>query len=181
MDSLNQRIRSGRLNRRDFSRLLILGGCSLVAGCGGDEKSDSLIDGEGKPSLEITGISSYQQSLDGESKISGRVSHVKPSESKIAVYLSVYGPSANDATHAWWPKPKFGNMFTEINGDGTWSTDFVSGGADYRARFFKVFLVPASIPDPYDVYGYYWAGADLPKELTSQALDVKDYDRGKNY
>ena len=159
--------------------------CALVLacspGCENDSKGDTLIDGPGKPQIEVTGISSYQESDQGNNIIRCKVSHVKPSEYKVAVYLSVFGPSANDATHAWWPKPAFGNTFTEINDDGTCKTDFNWGGMDRMARFFRVFLVPASIPDPYEIDGYYWAGKDIPSGITGTAVDVVDYDRGRNY
>ena len=82
---------------------------------------------------------------------------------QVAVYIYVDG---------WWTKPTFVNPLTPVAGDGRWTTDITTGGADHTATKIAAFLLPAGV-DPPLMSG----GAPLPDSLFTDALDVANVER----
>jgi hypothetical protein len=73
--------------------------------------------------------------------VEGRVTGVDPAKYKIVVYINVAG--------LWWgPKPYWDNPLTDIQRDGTWSTEIVTGGNDQDAAKVSAFLVPSGFSPP---------------------------------
>jgi len=77
------------------------------------------------------------------------------SDYKIAVYIYVSG---------WWTKPTFANPITEMNPDGTWWCNIVTGGLDDQATRIAAFLIPSDYRPP-RMEGH----ADLPSDLYQRA------------
>jgi exo-beta-1,3-glucanase (GH17 family) len=114
-------------------------------------------EGPGAPIIEIT----YGPVYGGTGTLRGRVSHVRPADYKLAVYIKV--------GVGWWTKPTFAVPLTSIRGDGTWSTAIHTGGSDETATRIAVFLVPTGTEPP-AVGG----AATLPNELNSMAVAVAE-------
>jgi exo-beta-1,3-glucanase (GH17 family) len=112
-----------------------------------------LIGGPGTPSVEFTSVPPYGTFGD----LQGRVRHVRPIDTRVAVYIKVGS--------GWWTKPSFAAPVTLIWPDGAWTTDITTGGTDQYATAIAAFLIPAD----------YWPPAaagspTLPSELLAHAL-----------
>ena len=110
-----------------------------------------VVDGPGTPTIEFSFVPAYG-TFDN---LRGRVSHVDPSQYRVAVYIKVAGQ--------WWIKPTFANPLTVIMPNGTWECDVTTGGTDQNATEFIAFLLPSGY-DPPLVHV-------LPQELYDAALD----------
>ena len=82
--------------------------------------SAAVIGGVGSPSIEFLSVPDFGTFEDLE----GTVSHVRPSDFQVAVYIYVNG---------WWTKPYFDRPLTSITCDGQWRADVTTGGIDQRA------------------------------------------------
>ena len=50
--------------------------------------------------------------------------------------------------NGWWIKPTYAQPLTDINCDGTWRVLTVTGGTDFNATEFFVYLVPVGYNPP---------------------------------
>lgn len=87
------------------------------------------------PSIEITKLPTCRTS----ELLLGKVSGVKFSDYKVAVYIYVLG---------WWNKPTWASPLTPISSNGTWSTNVTTGGNDKMATQYAAFLVPNGYNPP---------------------------------
>ncbi len=95
-----------------------------------------IVGGPGNPKIEFTYVPPYG-SFDN---IKGQVWHVTPDKYKVVVYIYVAGN--------WWIKPYLDKPLTNINCDGTWTTDITTGGIDERATKIIAYLIPAGYNPP---------------------------------
>ena len=113
----------------------------------------------------VPGITiSYIHECRQEGSISGTTENVYPSDYKIAVYIYSSG---------WWNKPYWVSPLTDINPDGTWTTDVTTGGNDtmatnLRRSWFRTATTRRSSEDP----------QIFPQELydNAAAYDIKERD-----
>jgi exo-beta-1,3-glucanase (GH17 family) len=96
--------------------------------------------------------------------LEGQVCHVDPSEHLIAVYIRVGS--------GWWTKPYWANPITQINDDGSWRCDYVTGGHDSQANKLAAFLLPAGY-DPPSRSGQ----ASLPESLYNDSVAHVEVER----
>ena len=73
------------------------------------------------------------------------------------VYIRVNG--------GWWIKPTYAQPLTNINCDGTWSADIVTGGVDQNATDITVYLIPNGYNPP--LLG---GSSYLPQELDDNSV-----------
>jgi hypothetical protein len=102
--------------------------------------------------IEFSNVPAYGSFDD----LDGQVNCVDPDDYKIAVYIFVNG---------WWTKPTFANPLTDIQSDGTWSTDITTGGLDEQATKIAAFLLPNNYSPP-----LMSGGALLPQILFDNAI-----------
>jgi hypothetical protein len=77
--------------------------------------------------------------------LQGQVLHVNPADYKVVVYI--YVPACGN--NGWWgPKPYWEFPLTNINNDGSWTTDITTGGCDEDATQIAAFLVPNGYTPP---------------------------------
>ena len=102
------------------------------------------------PSISFTSIPPRSSS---DEYVSGKVAGVDISQYRVTLYIRVRG--------SWWgPKPTWNSPYTTISNDGSWRTEFVTGGVDEEATEFAAFLIPASYDPPDLRYA-----STLPDEL----------------
>lgn len=108
--------------------------------------------GPGNPAIEFTYVPPYGSFND----LRGQVSHVKPSDYKVAVLIYVLG---------YWNKPTFANPLTAIRSDGTWTCDITTGGHDENATRIVAFLVRNGYSPP-----LLQGDSTLPPELDQNSV-----------
>lgn len=133
-------------------RTLKQGMDAVLAGDMADRWSGTiLVGGPGTPSIGFTHVPAYGNLTEF---LRGTVTHVRPAEHRVAVYIYVGG---------WWNKPTHAEPLTKIYSDGTWECDIVTGGNDQLATQIAAFVVPSSyVPQllsgaqqlPNDLYQY---------------------------
>jgi hypothetical protein len=84
--------------------------------------------------------------------LQGRVCGVVTAQFKVAVYIQVNG--------GWWTKPYWNQPKTDINTDGSWTTDITTGGIDETATKIVAYLIPVGVDPPLRS-----GQPDLPPEL----------------
>ncbi len=128
---------------------------------------DADVDGPGEPAIEFTDVPPYGSFNDhkpdgGPDDLKGKVSHVKPKDYKVAVYI--YVPDIPPVS-GWWTKPTFATPLTSIACDGTWRTDIMTGGVDETATKIVAYLVPNGYSPPLAE-----GMVSLPSELDSESV-----------
>lgn len=114
---------------------------------------NAVVDGPGTPSIQFTLIPAY----GSDANLAGRVSHIKPSEHQVAVYIKV--------GNWWWVKPYAATPSTDIMPDGTWHCDITTGDGDANAAAIVAYLLPLSFDAPVVL------GAEtLPAQLDANAV-----------
>lgn len=98
------------------------------------------VGGPGSPAIEFTYVPPYGSFDD----LQGRVRHVPPAESAVAVYIFAPWPEGG----GWWTKPTWDRPLTPVWSDGSWSTDITTGGVDDRASRIAAFLLPKGYDPP---------------------------------
>ena len=112
------------------------------------------INGPGDPAIEFTDIPRFGSLFDD---LSGRVSHVKPGDCRVAVYTKI--------GDEWWTKPPFDDPRILIWPDGKWSCMITPGKAGAFATKIVAYLLP------YDYSPPILSGeSTLPSELDEHAL-----------
>lgn len=104
------------------------------------------------PAITMTSV----PAMGSNSDLSGLVTHVTPSDHRVAVYIFVQG---------WWNKPTDAAPLTLVQSDGTWTCDITTGGADAYATKIAAFLVPQGYSPP-QAPGL----ATLPAELDTNSV-----------
>lgn len=110
--------------------------------------------GPGTPELDLLFVPPIGSPMD----LRGRVLHVEPFETRIAVYIQVNG--------GYWTKPFAFAPLTAPGCDGTWITDITTGGIDEQATRVAAFLLPTGVNPPILL-----GAPSLPATLFPQALD----------
>ena len=108
------------------------------------------------PCYPPTVVLDYVPPYGSYANLRGHVICVIPSDYKVAVYIKVSG---------WWTKPNFDSPLTAIQSNGTWTTDFTSGGFDQFATDLAAFLVPKDYNPP-----IMSGGTTLPQTLYTNAV-----------
>lgn len=85
------------------------------------------------------------------SKVQGQVTGVSPSMYKVSLQIYAYWLG-------WWIKPTSATPFTSLEGDGSWSSLYATGGVDYIARAMKAYLVPTYVDTTSGILSYAVAG-----------------------
>jgi exo-beta-1,3-glucanase (GH17 family) len=115
----------------------------------------------GNASIQFTSVPAYG-SMDG---ISGIVTGVLTSDYVVATYIQAW--------IGWWSKPTWAQPTVPINPDGTFYVDTVTGGEDYDATDFLVFLVPRTYaPLPA-------AGGAISNDIYANALAYAEFPRSR--
>jgi exo-beta-1,3-glucanase (GH17 family) len=119
--------------------------------------------GGSTPEITMTQIPAY----GGSAYLEGVVSGVSPGSYAVAVYLYVGG---------WWTKPTFADPLTSINANGSFSCDVDTGGIDYDATQYGVFVVPNTYSPPAE-----GGDASLPAALYSSSVVYTNISRPEGY
>jgi hypothetical protein len=85
------------------------------------------------PSIVFT----YVPPIGSFENVKGKVCGVNYQDHRVV--LLIY------AWHSWWVKPYSSDPTTDIASDGTWTTDYTTGGVDETATIIKAILVPANV------------------------------------
>ncbi|MEW6161113.1 MAG: glycoside hydrolase family 16 protein [Verrucomicrobiota bacterium] len=88
------------------------------------------------PKIEFTFVPAYASFAN----LSGRVINASRADSAVVVFIYVNG--------SWYSKPTCSAQVTQINSDGTWTTDITTGGADNLATRITALLVPLNYNEP---------------------------------
>lgn len=104
----------------------------------------------GPPTIVFTKVPPY--GVPSDTVLYGKVTGVLPGTCKVMVWIKVSG--------SWWVKPRWNNMFTAIQADGTWACQTYTGGYDYNATEMRAYLVTND----------YRSGSMPPTPPTAQSL-----------
>lgn len=124
-----------------------------------DNWGGSPVDGPGTPAITLTSVPPYGTFEN----LYGRVLHVAPRDSRVAVYSFVVS--------GWWIKPTVAAPLTTIDCAGNWTTDITTGGIDEFATKIAAYLLPSGINPPIVL------GGPLPADLEQQAVASIQIDR----
>jgi exo-beta-1,3-glucanase (GH17 family) len=97
---------------------------------------NEIIDGPGNATINFTFVPPYG-SFDN---LRGQVSHVKPADCRVVVYIKV---ASN-----WWIKPYYASPLTIIQPTGSWVCDITTGGVDQTATEIAAYLIPVGYNPP---------------------------------
>ena len=97
---------------------------------------NQIIGGPGNPAISFTYVPPYG-SFDN---LRGQVTHVKPSDCRVVIYIQVAGN--------WWIKPYSLSPLTIIEPDGSWVCDITTGGIDETATQIVAYLISATYSPP---------------------------------
>lgn len=112
----------------------------------------NLIDGPGTPSIVFT----YVPPKGSTTWIQGQVSHVKPGETKVILFI--YTGSG------WYNKPTWEEPDTMIYPDGWWTNNITTGTGDTNAPQIRAYLMPIGFATPL------LENEPIPASITSSAL-----------
>jgi exo-beta-1,3-glucanase (GH17 family) len=132
-----------------------------------DWSGNSLPGGPGTPVIQITYLPAYSVFLSPEDTLRGKLLHAAPAQHRIATYIQVNG--------LFWIKPRADQPAAEIQPDGSFSVDIVTGGNDHQATRIVLFAIPAGFTPPI-VLG----SAELPAQLYQQSIAVREVSRSVN-
>jgi len=104
------------------------------------------------PRIVFTEVPPYGSFED----IHGLVEYADPAAYKVVVYIYVA---------AWWTKPYLHAPLTDIQSDGTWTTDITTGGVDEQATIIAAFLVPSGYSPP-----ILEGSSTLPREIFANSI-----------
>lgn len=119
--------------------------------------------GGGTPSLGFT----YVPPMGSHEWIEGQACHIDPVMAKLVFYINVAGN--------WWVKPYDNAVITPIAADGSWSSQYVTGGSDDAATQFAAFVIPNGYSPP-----VLRGSPTLPAELYQAAIAWKQAARSNN-
>jgi hypothetical protein len=89
------------------------------------------------PTLIITKLPAYGTS----DTLAGVVSGADPAACRVAVFINV-------PPYGWYSKPTCADALTQIQPDGSWSTDITTGGVDTNATRIAALLVSTNYNQP---------------------------------
>jgi len=128
----------------------VFDGMTIAVDC----SCSSVIGGPGTPEINFIYVPPIGNTTD---YLKGNVLHVVSVDYKVVVYIRVNG--------GWWIKPTYAQPLTNINCDGTWSADIVTGGVDQNATDITVYLIPNGYNPP--LLG---GSSYLPQELDDNSV-----------
>lgn len=115
--------------------------------------------GAGTPALDFT----YVPPMGSGEWLEGKACHIDPVQVSLVFYINVAGN--------WWVKPYSNSPITVIQSDGSWSSEYVTGGMDQTASQFAAFVIPKSYSPPVIL------GGPLPAGLYQAAVVWKQASR----
>ncbi|MEO8620202.1 MAG: Ig-like domain-containing protein [bacterium] len=102
-----------------------------------------LVGGAGTPSIQFAHVPTKGSLSDVV--VTGTVSHVKPADYAVALYIKVSG--------SWINKPFYEAPAVAVLADGSWRCVYVTGGSDQDATDIAAFLIPITSRPPILVFG----------------------------
>ncbi len=113
---------------------------------------DNLVNGPGTPSIVFT----YVPPKGSTAWLQGQVSHVKPGETKVIIFI--YTGSG------WYNKPTWEEPDTMIYPDGWWTNNVTTGTGDTNAPEIRAYLMPIGFNTPL------LENNPIPASVTTNAL-----------